>query len=629
MCGICGFMEPGPGVARDSLDRTALAMARSIRHRGPDDQRAWSDAERGVALGHARLRILDLSEAGAQPMVSESGRYVLVYNGELYDFVELREELRGRGHRFRGESDTEVLLAAIDAWGVERALERALGMWAFAVWDRQRGELVLARDRIGKKPLYYGWVDGRFLFGSELAALHAHPGFRAEIDPDAVGFLVQYSYVPAPRSIYRGVAKLPAGSLLRVRPGQGGPSGPPVSWWRLDEVVEAGARRPFEGSREEAVDAFEALLGDAVERRMLADVPLGGLLSGGVDSAAIVSLMQARARGPVRTFTIGFEERSHDESEGAARVAAHLGTDHHTLVARPRDALELVPDLPSLYDEPFADTSQIPTALVARLARSQVTVALSGDGGDELLAGYDRYFKILTRWRGLGWLPAGLRHEAARGLRRLAPVRAERAALALEAGNLRELFVAANARCPDPSVFVPAARPLPTAFSAPEAGPDVPPLSWMMWLDAALRLPESILTKVDRASMAVGLEVRCPLLDTRVVALLARMPEPWKVRRGERKWLLRRVLERHLPPDLPGRAKRGFGVPLDRWLRGPLRDWAEALLDPRALAQDELLDGPAVQAVWEQHLAGRRDRRFLLWNLLVLQAWRQRDRRPV
>jgi asparagine synthase (glutamine-hydrolysing) len=623
VCGICGFLEPRPGVPQDSLERTALGMARALRHRGPDAQRAWADAERGVALGHARLGILDLSEAGAQPMVSASGRYVLAYNGELYDFRELRAELRGLGHAFRGESDTEVLLVAIEAWGVEAALERALGMWAFALWDRVGGELVLARDRIGKKPLYYGWVDGRLLFGSELSALHAHPGFRAEIDPDALGFLVQYSYVPAPHSIYRGIAKLPAGSLLRLRPGAGPGSARPGRFWRLEDVVEAGAREPFRGSVEEAVDALEALLGDAVERRMIADVPLGGLLSGGVDSAAVVSLMQARAGSPVRTFTIGFEEQSHDESEGARRVAVHLGTEHHTLVARPGDALALIPDLPALYDEPFADTSQIPTALVARLARSQVTVALSGDGGDEVLAGYDRYFRALARWRALGAVPAAWRRAAARWLQRLAPVRSERAVMALGAAGLRELFVRMNARCPDPTRFVPEAQPLASAFSAPEAGPRVPPLSWMMWLDTAQRLPESILTKVDRASMGVGLEVRCPLLDTRVIELLARMPEDWKVREGRRKWLLRRVLARHLPTDLVGPEKRGFGVPLGDWLRGPLRDWAEALLDPSALERDGLLDASAVRAVWDQHLTGRRDRRFLLWNLLMFQAWRQ------
>ena len=625
MCGICGFIEPEPGAPREALERTAREMAKTLRHRGPDALGTWSDAAGGIALGHTRLAIVDLSPAGAQPMRSASGRYALTYNGELYNFRELRAELAAEGAAFRGESDTEVLLAAIERFGVERALARADGMFAFAVWDAQERELLLARDRIGKKPLYYTLQRGRFLFGSELKALRAHPAFEAEVDPDALGFLVQYSYVPAPHAIYRGVHKLPAGSLLRVRAGRGAPAlDPPVRWWRLEDVALGGAREPFEGSPEAGVDALEALLADAVERRMIADVPLGGLLSGGVDSTAVVALMQARASRPVKTFTIGFEEASHDESADAARVAAHLGTDHQTLVARPRDALELIPELPALYDEPFADTSQIPTALVCRLARRHVTVALSGDGGDELLAGYDRYFACLARWRWLRGVPRGARAVAARVLAALAPVRLEKPSRTLAAGSLADLFVRMNARCADARALVPAARPLASWFDRPASWPPLPdPLARMMWLDAALRLPESILVKVDRASMGVGLEVRCPLLDHRVVELLARMPTAWKVRDGQRKWLLRRVLARHVPPALTERAKRGFGVPLGDWLRGELREWAESLLDERGLREDGLLDAAAVRSVWRGHVTGRRDRRFLLWNLLVFQAWQR------
>jgi asparagine synthase (glutamine-hydrolysing) len=625
VCGICGFVEPAPGAAADALERTAREMAKELRHRGPDALGTFSDPGAGIALGHTRLSIVDVSPAGAQPMRSACGRFALAYNGELYNFRELRAELAAQGARFRGGSDTEVLLAAIERFGVEQALRRANGMFAFALWDARERELLLARDRIGKKPLYYALQRGRFLFGSELKALRAHPAFEAQVDPDAVGCLVQYSYVPAPHAIYRGVHKLPAGSLLRVRVERGAPALAPLErWWRLEDVAARGAREPFAGSPEEGVAALDALLGDAVERRMIADVPLGALLSGGLDSTAVVALMQARASGRVATFTIGFEEASHDESADAARVAAHLGTDHQMLVARPRDALELIPELPVLYDEPFADTSQIPTALVCRLARRHVTVALSGDGGDELLAGYDRYFRCLTRWRWLRGIPRGARAGAGRALAALAPVALEKVVRTLPAADLADLFVRMNARCADPRTLVPAARPLPSWLDERAGWPPLAdPLALMMWLDAAQRLPESMLVKVDRASMAVGLEVRCPLLDHRVVELLAGMPTGWKVRGGERKWLLRRLLARYLPPGLAERPKRGFGVPLGAWLRGELREWAESLLDERRLREDGLLDAAGVRAVWRAHLAGRRNRPLLLWNLLVFLAWQR------
>jgi asparagine synthase (glutamine-hydrolysing) len=625
VCGICGFVEPSPGAPRDALERTAHDMAKALRHRGPDALGTWSDASAGVAFGHTRLSIVDLSPTGAQPMRSASGRYALTYNGELYDFRELRAQLAAEGATFRGGSDTEVLLAAIERFGVEAALQRANGMFAFALWDARERELWLARDRIGKKPLYYTLQRGRFLFGSELKALRAHPAFEARVDPDALGFLVQYSYVPAPHAIYAGVHKLEAGSLLRVRVTGGAPVlDPPRRWWRLEDVVARGAREPFEGSPEEGALALETLLADAVERRMIADVPLGGLLSGGLDSTAVVALMQARAARKVKTFTVGFEEASHDESAAAAAVAAHLGTDHQTLVARPRDALELIPELPALYDEPFADTSQIPTALVCRLARRHVTAALSGDGGDELLAGYDRYFTCRDRWRWLRGVPQPVRAGAARVLAALAPVRLEKVSRTLAADSLADLFVRLNARCADARALVPEAKPLASWFDRRASWPALAdPLAWMMWLDTAQRLPESILVKVDRASMGVGLEVRCPLLDHRVVELLARMPSAWKVREGRRKWLLRRLLARHVPPALTERPKRGFGIPLGEWLRGELREWAESLLDERRLREDGLLDAGAVRSVWRGHLAGQRDRPLLLWNLLAFQAWQR------
>jgi asparagine synthase (glutamine-hydrolysing) len=600
-------------------------MADTLRHRGPDAEGVYVEPESGLALGHRRLSILDLSAAGSQPMHSASGRHVLVYNGELYNFRELRKALEGEGASFRGGSDSEVLLAALEHWGVRAALERTNGMFAFALWDREARRLTLARDRLGKKPLYYAHCDGRFLFGSELKALRAHPGFQAEVDPDALAFFLQYSYIPAPHTIFAGVHKLAAGHWLELELGeQGATPAAPEAWWSLADVALAGAREPFAGTEDEAVDALEQALDTAVARRCVADVPLGALLSGGLDSAAVVASMSRHGAGPVRTFTIGFEEAAQDESQAAAAVARHLGTEHETLFATPRDVLDVVPSLPALYDEPFADTSQLPTALVSRLARSRVTVALSGDGGDEWLAGYDRYFRCLDRWRMLARVPAAFRRAAAAGLEAAAPLRFDVLADTLRATDVRDLFVRANARLPDPTRLVPGAGRLSTLFDPEARALELEdPLAWMMWLDGAGRLPESILVKVDRASMAVGLEVRCPLLDPELVALCARFPTHWKVRDGTRKWLLRRAAERRIPPALLAGPKRGFGVPIAAWLRGPLREWGGDLLAPAALATHGHLDATAVRALWDEHQAGTRDRGFLLWNLLVFQAWWQ------
>jgi asparagine synthase (glutamine-hydrolysing) len=625
MCGLCGFVEPRVGATGEALDATARRMADTLRHRGPDAEGTYVEPESGLAFGHRRLSILDLSDAGAQPMRSASGRFVLVYNGELYNFRELRGELESEGAAFAGGSDTEVWLAALERWGVRAALERANGMFAFALWDREARRLTLARDRIGKKPLYYGFCDGRFLFGSELKALRAHPGFHAELDRDALAFFLQYSYIPAPHSIFAGIHKLAAGHVLELSLGERGlQAAAPQAWWSLAEVALEGARQPFAGTEDEAVDALEASLDAAVARRCVADVPLGALLSGGLDSAAVVASMSQRGTEPVQTFTIGFEEAAHDESGAAAAVARHLGTQHETLLATPRDVLDVVPSLPALYDEPFADTSQLPTALVSRLARSRVTVALSGDGGDEWLAGYDRYFRCLDRWRILARVPRPLRRALATGLEGVAPLRFDALADTLRATDVRDLFVRANARLPDPTRLVPGAGALPSLFD-PEARalPLEDPLAWMMWLDGAGRLPESILVKVDRASMAVGLEVRCPLLDPRFVALCARFPTHWKVRDGARKWLLRRAVERRIPAALLEGPKRGFGVPLAAWLRGPLREWGADLLAASSLEAHGQLAASAVGSLWSEHQTGARDRALLLWNLLVFQAWWQ------
>ena len=626
MCGICGVIEPARGRSAESLGRRLAAMTATLGHRGPDGSGAWVDASRGIALGHRRLAVLDRSDAAAQPMQSRDGRYVLTYNGELYGFQPLRAQLEGLGARFRGHGDSEVLLAAIERWGVEAALERVDGMFAFAVWDAHAGRLSLVRDRIGKKPLYYASLAGRFLFGSELKALRAHPGFRPPVDPDSLAALVRDSYVPAPRTIYSGVEKLEAGSLLHVRVSDGPQLEPARRWWDLRAVFDAGAREPLDLAPEAAGDALADLLRAAVAQRVVADVPVGALLSGGVDSAVVVATLRELVPGVLKTFTIAREDSALDESRAARRVAEQLGTEHHTLVATPQRALELIPQLPALYDEPFADTSQIPMALVCRFARAQVTVALSGDGGDELFCGYDRYFQVHRTWWAMQRLSPRARQRLARLLGRLDPLRFERVVDALGARDLEDLFGRANARHPDVRALVPDCQP---QRLRPVRGPlgVGDPFARMAWLDQVGRLPESILVKVDRASMATGLEVRSPLLDTRIVRFCAGLPQALKVSGGERKWLLRRVLARSLPGGLTQGPKRGFGVPIGAWLRGPLRDWAEALLEPRALRDGGLLDPTAVRAVWQQHLTGRRDRRFLLWNLLSFQAWQaaQRD----
>jgi asparagine synthase (glutamine-hydrolysing) len=632
VCGICGFLQINREAPGEELGAIVDAMAGTLGHRGPDDAGRWVDGAAGLAFGHRRLSIIDLSAAGRQPMTSACGRFVITYNGEIYNFRDVRKILEQRGQRFRGHSDTEVLLAAIAEWGIEQALPRLHGMFAFALWDQPARRLILARDRVGKKPLYYGWCGGTFVFASELKAFHHHPAFAGEIDRDALGLLVQFGWVPGPYSIYRRIRKLPPGTILSVDAG-GGPREPVIdAFWSAKAATEAGDRAPFAGSFDEAVGALDRLLGEAVRERMVADVPLGALLSGGVDSSAVVALMQAKSASGVRTFSVGFREPKHDEAPFARAIAAHLGTHHTELYVGPEDSLALVPELPEIYDEPFADTSQIPTALVCRLARRDVTVALSGDGGDELFAGYQRYRRSLDLWRRLKPWPARLRKgvesltgaldqhpDGPKWLGKLA-----RRSAGIGAADALDAFVHDRTRVEEPARLVRGARSLSHLLADRQTWPDVrTPLQAMMYLDFAGYLPDDCLVKVDRASMAVSLEVRCPLLDHRVVEFAWSLPLPYRAGDGGAKRVLKAVLERYLPRSLFERPKRGFGVPIGAWLRGPLRDWAETLLDERRISREGYLQPAAVRAVWQQHMSGRRDRPELLWHLLMFQAWHE------
>ena len=643
MCGIAGFLDAG---SRETMPYEALLsrLTDTIANRGPDDAGAWADAERGVALGHRRLSILDLSPDGHQPMTSASGRFVMVYNGEVYNFADLARTLEGKGHRFRGHSDTEVMLASIEEWGIEASLERFIGMFAFALWDRETRTLTLARDRFGIKPLYYGTQAGVFLFGSELSALAAHPAFGAEIDRDALADFLRMSYVPAPRTIYTGIRKLRPGHALTVCRDGDAVVLDERPYWSLEATVAAARADPFTGTDDAALDA---VLRDAVRLRMIADVPLGAFLSGGIDSSLVVALMQAQASQPVKTFTIGFADAAYDESPHARAVAAHLGTDHTELTLGSADVLSGVAQLGAMYDEPFGDSSALPTFLVSALARDHVTVSLSGDGGDELFGGYNRHLEAPRLWRALARVPLGARRAAARALGALArrpdlvdrlnasaPARLRVRTPATKLAKLAGVVAASS----ENDVY----RRLVTVWDAPEgivrggqatwAPPSAPWLDAlggaerMMALDALTYLPDDILTKVDRASMAVSLEARVPLLDHRVAALAWRLPLAMKIRDGEKKWLLRRVLDRYVPRAIMERPKMGFALPLGDLLRGPLRPWADDLLAPDRLDADGLLDPAAVARLRADHDAGHPAVEYGLWNVLMFQAWRDATR---
>jgi asparagine synthase (glutamine-hydrolysing) len=647
MCGIAGLLDSARATPAAALEALVGPMTDTLTHRGPDDRGVWTDEATGVALGFRRLAIVDLTPTGHQPMESRDGRYVLVFNGEIYDHHALRAELEAAGTRFRGRSDTEVLLEAIATWGLAAALARANGMFALACWDRAERRLLLARDRFGEKPLYSGWLGSTFVFGSELKALRAHPDFRAGIDPEALTQYFRSACVPAPRSIYQGIGKLPPGTWVSIDPTRPGSDATPQPYWSAVEVAldHAAAAARSSITVAEAPDAVEAALRASVGLRMVADVPVGAFLSGGTDSSLVVALMQAQSSRPVRTFTIGFDAEGYDEAARARAIAAHLGTEHTELYVSPAEAQSVVPRLATVYDEPFADSSQIPTLLVSELARRDVTVALSGDGGDELFGGYTRYF-ALERLRRMAGLPRAARASAAavlrsqpperwdrivRGAARVVPGRSAPAqpgdklhklagSLGVDRGDVYRSLV----QCWDVPPVLDLREPA-TVVAPPADWPLGSAVEWAMLADTVTYLPDDLLTKVDRASMAVSLEARVPMLDPTVFDVAWRLPLEAKVARGGSgptgKRVLHDVLGRHLPASLVGGPKTGFGVPFGDWLRGPMRDWAEALLDEGRLRSEGYLDVAAVRTAWAEHSSGRHDRRHRLWAVLMFQAW--------
>jgi asparagine synthase (glutamine-hydrolysing) len=652
MCGIAGYLRPEAN--REKGAEIVKGMTRTIVHRGPDDGGVWIDERGRVALGNRRLAIVDLSPEGHQPMESADGRYVITYNGEVYNFEELRRELERLGDGFRGHSDTEVILAAVTRWGLEASLKKFIGMFALALWDRRDERLHMARDRIGKKPLYYGWFGDTFVFGSELKCLRAHPGFRSDVDRNVLALYLSTSYISAPHTIYEGVSKLPAGTFMSVGLGGLRASSAPVPYWSARQAAEDGVAEPLKLSEPEAIDALDRLLLDAVRIRMRADVPLGAFLSGGIDSSTVVAAMQAQAQQPVRTFTIGFTQADMNEAQYAKAVAAHLGTKHTELYVTDADALSVVPRLPAVFDEPLADSSVIPTLLLAEMTRRDVTVSLSGDGGDELFGGYQHHHVVAKLWRWGRTVPGPARSLVSDGLRRVHPESWDRMSAALRPVLPKRLLD----RHPGPALYRMALalkQRGPEAFGRTffahwsDAGPvvvgaGVPPLplthpdQWadlpdaihkLMFLDLVTFLPDDIMVKVDRATMAVSLEARAPLLDHRLVEFCWHLPMAMKVRDGSGKLLLRQVLDRYVPRALVDRPKRGFGAPIGAWLRGELREWADSLLDRRRLLDEGFFHPDPIVSRWAEHRSGERDWSASLWDVLTFQAWLEAQKASV
>jgi asparagine synthase (glutamine-hydrolysing) len=656
MCGIVGLVDFKNSNTAGVMTEVISRMTETLRHRGPDDGGVWVDDQWGVALGHRRLSIVDLSADGHQPMSSTSGRYVIAFNGEVYNFLAVRRELESAGQRFRGHSDTEVLLQSIERWGLDKTLSRVAGMFAFALWDRSEQRLDLVRDRLGKKPLYFGWSDGSLLFASELKAFRAHPRFNAELDRGALALLLRHGFIPAPHTIFKDVFKLPPGTRLSIRRdgnyiGNGSDILAHVEpYWSAIAVAERGVSDPFSfGSESEALNRLDELLSYAVSERMIADVPIGALLSGGIDSSTVVALMQRHSSKPVKTFTVGFHERGFDEAEDARRVAEHLGTEHIELFVTPEEAQSIIPRLPEIYDEPFADSSQIPTFLIAQLARRHVTVVLSGDGGDEVFGGYWRHFHANTL-ACLFRVPALLRAPSAHILHSLSPYdwnnildavrpvtprrfkralsgdRIHKFAGILRAESLEGAYRTMLSQWLEPKQIVRGLDQEPSTVMT-NLGRHLSlknSAEVMMALDTISYLPDDVLTKVDRATMAVSLEARAPLLDYRLVEFAWRLPIEMKVRNGAGKWILRQLLRRYVPQGLFDRPKQGFSLPIGEWLRGSMRGWAEDLLSEHRLRGEGILEAGPIRRAWGEHLAEKRNHAHALWGVLMFQAWREK-----
>lgn len=649
---MCGFVGYWQSVDSPEIPSTLIKMMDAIAHRGPDDYGSW--VCNGVFMGHRRLAVVDLSPAGHQPMRSVSQRYIIIFNGEIYNHQSLRRELESFGMCWQGHSDTETLLAGFEYWGIRATIEKAIGMFAMAIWDTQLRQLHLVRDRLGEKPLYYGWQNDVFMFGSELKSLKLHPSFRGEINRDALSLYMRHAYIPAPHSIYQDIQKLEPGTILTLS--DEGRTTSSVCYWSGSEAALAGKLRPFDGSAEHAVDHLESVLLDAVGQQMLADVPLGAFLSGGVDSSTVVALMQAKSNQPVKTFSIGFHVERYNEAEHAAAVARHLGTEHTELYVTPQQAMDVIPSLAQLYDEPFADSSQIPTFLVSQMARSHVTVALSGDAGDELFAGYNRYVLTQKTWRQLSKLPVSARRMLASGIKSITPDtwnkiaapcmrmlpehnrlalpgdKLHKAASVLSSRNAAEIYRGLVSTWPEPSDLVLNSTEPMSALTNPQIAKALQELNsdveQMMAYDMLSYLPDDILVKVDRAAMGVSLETRVPFLDHRVVELAWQIPLDYKLRDGQSKWALRQVLYKHVPRELIERPKMGFGIPIDDWLRGPLREWAEELINPMRIREEGFFNYEMIAEKWYEHLSGKRNWSQHLWCVLMFQAWLENEKHP-
>ncbi|MGC3895541.1 asparagine synthase (glutamine-hydrolyzing) [Pseudomonas urmiensis] len=626
MCGFVGSISHQP-ISRDVLER----MGDAIAHRGPDAAEIWVDEQANYSVVHRRLAVVDLSAAGAQPMHSACGRFVLAFNGEIYNHLELRKELActGSAYSWRGHSDTETLLACFVAWGVKKTLQSAVGMFAISLWDRAERTLTLARDRVGEKPLYWGWQGGDLLFGSELKALRPHPSFKAEIDRGALASFVRFNYIPAPLCIYQGIEKLKPGCFVTIDFARNAGKAELKPYWSMNEVVEYGVRNKFEGTQAEAISALESTLEQSISNQMLADVPLGALLSGGVDSSIVVAIMQKLSSKPIKTFTIGFSEKAYNEAEQAMAISKYLRTDHTELYVTANDALEIIPHLASIYCEPFADSSQIPTFIVSRLARRAVTVALSGDGGDEIFGGYNPYHFAPKIWKGLSAIPLPLRKLTARiGSLPLLPEKLGKLIGVSDQPTRESFYLQLVSHWKYAGDVVLGATEHLGILARPDAWPKVDGfVPWMMAMDAQSYMVDDVLVKVDRASMANSLETRIPILDHRVIELAWRLPMDMKVRAGKGKWILRETLYQHIPRELIERPKKGFSIPLGEWLRGPLREWAASLIDDAILRQQGYFDAALIREVWQLHLSGKADRSRQLWSILMFQAWYQEQAR--